>query len=146
MSTRIKTGKYRIPFKIPKRGLIRHKENEAGELELIDDEITCTYNLTNDQIMDNIDFINNNYEQLKTIYNAEPDVNQNKEIQDEVSGLLINIFKQKDNIADPIRVNDDNKPLDLSELIASGFDVDKYTKNKGNWNKLNINNFKELFD
>lgn len=146
MSTRIKTGKYRIPFKIPKRGLIRHKENEAGELEFIDDEITCTYNLSNDQIMDNIDFINNNYEQLKTIYNAEPDVNQNKEIQDEVSGLLINIFKQKDNIADPIRVNDNNKPLDLSELIASGFDVDKYTKNKGNWNKLNINNFKELFD
>lgn len=146
MSTKIKTGKYKIPFKLPKQKLYRHKENEAGELELIDDEITCTYNLNNEQIKDNIDFINNNYEQLKTIYDADPNINQNKEIQDEVSGLLINIFKQKDNIADPIRVGDNPKQLDLSELIASGFDNDKFTKNKGSWNKLNINDFKQLFD
>lgn len=146
MSTRIKTGKYRIPFKLSKPKLVRHKSNEAGDLELIDDTIHCTYNLNNEQIMDNIDFIKNNYDQLKTIYDADPSINQNKEIQDEVSGLLINIFKQKDNIPDPIRIGDGNKHVDLSELIASGFDNDKYTKNKGSWNKMNISDFKQLFD
>lgn len=144
-STRINTGKYKIPFKIPQRGLFRHKENVSGELEFIDDEINCSYNLNNEQIMDNIDFINNNYDQLKTIYNAEPNVNKNKEIQDEISGLLINIFKQKDNTVDnPIEI--DKKHLDLSELIASGFDEEEYNKNRGNWKNKNINDFKQLFD
>lgn len=146
MSTRVKTGKYKIPFKITKHRLTKHKENESGELELEDNTIHCTYNLTNEQIMDNIDFINDNYKELKTIYEADPDINQNKEIQDEVSGLLINIFKQKDNIADPIRVGDDKKHLDLSQLIASGFDSETYTKNKGKWDKMNISDFKQLFD
>lgn len=145
MSAKIKTGKYRIPFKLPKQTLIRHKPNEAGELELIDDTVHCSYNLTNEQVMDNIDFIKDNYDQLKTIYEADPNVNKNKEIQDEVSGLLINIFKQKNNIADPIRIGDDKKHLDLSELIASGFNNDKFTKNKGSWDKLNITDFKQLF-
>lgn len=146
MSSRVKTGKFRIPFKLPKNTLNRHKLNEAGDLELIDDTISCTYDLNNEQIMDNINFIKDNYDQLKTIYDADPEVNKNKEIQDEVSGLLINIFKQKDNIADPIRVGDSKKHLDLSELIASGFDNDKYTKNKGSWDKMNISDFKQLFD
>lgn len=144
LNTRIKTGKFRIPFKLPKHRLNKHKENESGELEYVDDTIHCTYNLTNEQIMDNIEFINENYDKFKTIYEADPNVNQNKEIQDEVSGLLINIFKQKD-IPDPIRVGD-KKPLDLSELIASGFDNEKYVKNKGNWDKMNISDFKQLFD
>lgn len=144
MNTRIKTGKFRIPFNLPKHRLTRYKENEAGELEYVDDTIHCTHNLTNDQIMDNIEFINTNYDKLKTIYEADPDVNQNRDIQDETSGLLINIFKQKD-IPDPIRVGD-KKTVDLSELIASGFDNDEYTKNKGNWSKMNISDFKQLFD
>lgn len=152
MTSRIKTGKYRIPFKLNQR--TQKMFNSCGELSINIDDLEDQYKIPTTHIAQAVDFVGDNLEQLKTILNAEPDVNENKAIQEEVSGLLIDIFKLP---SEPIKATGEKFkkwPRDLTTLIRQGsagdyagaFDEEEFNKHKGNWSQKNIDDFKQLFD
>lgn len=144
MTSRIKTGKYRIPFKLNQR--TQKMFNSCGELSINIDDLEDQYKIPVTHIAQAVDFVGDNLEQLKTILNAEPDVNENKAIQEEVSGLLIDIFKLP---SEPIKATGEKFkkwPRDLTTLISAGFDEEEFNKHKGNWSQKNIDDFKQLFD
>lgn len=149
MSSRIKTGKYRIPFKLNQR--TQKMFNSCGELSINIDNLEDQYKIPTTHIAQAVEFVGDNLEQLKTILNAEPEVNENKAIQEEVSGLLIDIFKLP---SEPIKATGEKFrkwPRDLTTLISAGgyagaFDEEEFNKHKGNWSQKNIEDFKQLFD
>lgn len=149
MSSRIKTGKYRIPFKLNQRTqrMFKNKKGDpCGELTINIDSLEDEDKIPTTHIAQAVEFVGDNLEQLKTILNAEPDVNENKAIQEEVSGLLIDIFKLP---SEPIKATGEKFrkwPRDLTTLISAGFDEEEFNKHKGNWSQKNIDDFKQLFD
>lgn len=143
-TTRINTGKYKIPLKLRKHnpkleryssGLTDNSSNERIDIE---------------ELNDALEIVNDNYDTFQTIFTAPDDINVNREIKQEVAGLLINLFKTEQTNSEPIRLPE-NKfkhwPKDLTSFIySSGFDEVEYNKNKGEWKDRSINDFKKLFD
>lgn len=146
MTTRINTGKYRIPLKLRKPLHISHPEGFKPQ----------TYHDINiSELNDTLEIINDNYETFKTIFTAPDDINVNKEIKQETAGMLLTLLNPKIQIdKEPIRLPEYKYkpwPKDLASFISSGdyagaFDEDEYNKNKGGWKDKNINDFKRLFD
>lgn len=140
MSTRVKTGKYKIPVKIRSTSKLNNKLSGGVNSKTIDIE----------ELNDTLEFVNDNYDTFKTIFTANDDINVNKEIKQETAGMLINLFNMnKQTEQDPIHVPDYKyKPFkkDLASYIAAGFDEIEYNKNKGEWKDKNITDFKKLFD
>lgn len=153
MSTRINTGKYKIPLKLrkPLHKLQNYKPT-AGELNMNDNDVNI------EELNDTLEMINDNYDTFKTIFTAPDDINVNKEIKQETAGMILNLFNPKNQIdKNPIRLPEYNyKPWtkDLASFIryssdsvvSAGFDEVEYNKNKGEWKDKNINDFKQLFD
>lgn len=140
MTTRINTGKYKIPLKLRKSLPKLQNFNPSGG------ELNNNSDVDISELNDTLEMINDNYDTFKTIFTAPDDINVNKEIKQETAGLLINLFQPKNQInTDPIRVSG---LKDLATFInsAGAFDEVEYNKNKGEWRKKNINDFKKLFD
>lgn len=141
MTTRIKTGKYKIPLRIRKHNA-KLERYAVGLDPLFNRKIDIR------RLNNALELINDNYDTFKTIFTAPDDINVNMEIKQEVAGLLINLFKQEQVNSDPIRVPEREFqpwPRDLTSYISAGFDEEEYTKNKGEWNEKNISDFKKLF-
>lgn len=149
MTTRIKTGKYKIPLKIRKHNAKLEKYSSG-----LNDNQPKHINIK--ELNDALELVNDNYDTFKTIFTAPDDINVNMEIKQEVAGLLINLFKQEQVKSDPIRVPQNEFqpwPRDLTsyihsnsnEINSAGFDEEEYTKNKGEWDNRNISDFKRLF-
>lgn len=155
MTTRINTGKFKIPLKIrkPLAKLQMYSDNQSGELNVKNNDINI------DELNDTLEMINDNYDTFKTIFSAPDDINVNKEIKQETAGMILNLFNPKNQIdKNPIRLPEYKydqrsqhsayKPWtkDLASFISAGFDEEEYNKNKGEWKEKNINDFKKLFD
>lgn len=146
MTTRINTGKYKIPLKLKKPlPKLQNYKPTAGELNMDDNDTNIK------ELNDTLEMINDNYDTFKTIFTAPDDINVNKEIKQETAGMLISLFRPKKNRidTDPIRLPEYKYkpwPKDLATFISAGFDEVEYNKNKGGWNEKNINDFKQLFD
>lgn len=150
MPIRVKTGKYKIPLKIRK-----HNANLERYAVGLDPLFNRKIDIR--RLNDALELVNDNYDTFKTIFTAPDDINVNMEIKQEVAGLLINLFKQEQVKSDPIRIPVREHvpwPRDLTsyihsnsnEINSAGFDEEEYTKNKGEWNKRNISDFKKLFE
>ena len=146
MTTRINTGKYRIPLKLRKPLRITHPEGfkpqSFQEINISD-------------LNDTLELINDNYDTFKTIFTAPDDINVNKEIKQETAGMLLSLLNPKTQTdKDPIRLPEYKYkpwPKDLATFISTvdnggAFDAVEYNKNKGEWRDKNINDFKQLFD
>ncbi len=146
ISTRINTGKYKIPLKLrkPLHKLQMFSNEKSGEINEQKEDINI------EEINDTLEMINDNYDTFKTIFSAPDDINVNKEIKQETAGMLIKLFTPKNQIdKNPIRLPEYNyKPWtkDLATFISAGFDEKEYNKNKSEWKDKNINDFKKLFD
>lgn len=146
ISTRINTGKYKIPLKLrkPLHKLQMFSNEKSGEINEQKNEINI------EEINDTLEMINDNYDTFKTIFSAPDDINVNKEIKQETAGMLIKLFTPKNQInTNPIKIPEYvYKPWtkDLATFISAGFDEEEYNKNKGEWKDKNINDFKKLFD
>ena len=145
ISTRINTGKYKIPLKLRKPlPKLQNFKPIGGELNMENNDMTIQ------ELNDTLEMINDNYDTFKTIFTAPDDINVNKEIKQETAGMLINLFTPKNQVnTNPIRLPEYNyKPWtkDLASFISAGFDEEEYNKNKGEWREKNINDFKKLFD
>lgn len=145
ISTRINTGKYKIPLKLRKPlPKLQNFKPIGGELNMENNDINI------EELNDTLEMINDNYDTFKTIFSAPDDINVNREIKQETAGMLIRLFQPKIQLdKDPIRLPEYNhKPWtkDLASFISAGFDEEEYNKNKGEWREKNINDFKKLFD
>ena len=146
MTTRINTGKYKIPLKLRKPLRITHPEGFKPQ----------TYPEINiSDLNDTLELINDNYDTFKTIFTAPDDINVNKEIKQETAGMLLSLLNPKSQTdKDPIRLPEYKYkpwPKDLASFITAvdnggAFDAVEYNKNKGEWRDKNINDFKQLFD
>lgn len=153
ISTRVNTGKYKIPLKLrkPLHKLQNYKPT-AGELNMDNNEVNI------EELNDTLEMINDNYDTFRTIFSAPDDINVNKEIKQETAGMLIKLFTPKNQINNnPIRLpeykfNPWTKDLasfihySSDSVVSAGFDEEEYNKNKGEWREKKINDFKKLFD
>lgn len=155
ISTRVNTGKYKIPLKIrkPLHKLQMYSNEKSGEINEQKNELNNNVNI--EELNDILEMINDNYDTFKTIFSAPDDINVNKEIKQETAGMILNLFNPKNQIdKNPIRLPEYNyKPWtkDLASFIsaedyAGTFNEVEYNKNKGEWKDKNINDFKKLFD
>lgn len=145
ISTRINTGKYKIPLKLRKPlPKLQNFKPIGGELNMENNDINI------EELNDTLEMINDNYDTFKTIFTAPDDINVNREIKQETAGMLISLFQPKIQLdKDPIRLPEYKyQPWtkDLATFISAGFDEEEYNKNKGEWREKNINDFKKLFD
>lgn len=149
MTTRVNTGKYRIPLKLRKP--LPFKPQSFKDINI-------------EELNDTLELINDNYDTFKTIFTAPDDINVNKEIKQETAGMILSLLKPKvQTDKDPIRLRIGNPqlgvpeykykpwPKDLASFISANddggaFDAIEYNKNKGEWRDKNINDFKQLFD
>lgn len=147
MTTRINTGKYRIPLKLRKPLHISHTDPFKPQ----------TFKDINiEELNDTLELINDNYDTFKTIFTAPDDINVNKEIKQEAAGMLLSLLNPKvQTDKDPIRLPEYKYkpwPKDLASFITANddesgaFDAVEYNKNKGEWRDKNINDFKQLFN
>lgn len=153
LTTRINTGKYRIPLKLRKPLHITHPEGFKPQ----------TYtDIDISKLNDTLEIIADNYETFRTIFTADDNINVNKEIKQETAGMLLRLLNPKKQLdKDPIRLPEykfNPWPKDLASFIHSSdnddvineggsFDAVEYNKNKGEWrDKKNINDFKQLFN
>lgn len=154
MTTRINTGKFKIPLKL------RKPLPKLQNFKPIGGELSSQINNTDiEELNDTLEMINDNYDTFKTIFTAPNEINVNKEIKQETAGMILKLFNPKIQIdKDPIRLRIENPQLgvpeynykpwtkDLASFISAGFDEIEYNKNKGEWKDKNINDFKKLFD
>lgn len=142
ISTRINTGKYKIPLKL-RKPLHINQHTEGFKPQTFKD-------INIEELNDTLEMINDNYDTFKTIFTAPDDINVNKEIKQETAGMLLRLLNPKVQIdKEPIRLPEYKYkpwPKDLATFISAGFDEVEYNKNKGEWNEKNINDFKQLFD
>lgn len=150
MTTRINTGKYRIPLKVRKPMISQRYEGYKPQ---------SFQNIDISELNDTLELINDNYDTFKTIFTAPDDINVNKEIKQETAGMILTLLNQQTQLdKDPIRLPENKYkpwPKDLTSFISSvnnnddnggAFDEVEYNKNKGEWRDKNINDFKKLFD
>lgn len=147
ISTRINTGKYKIPLKL-RKPLHINRHTEGFNPQTFKD-------INIEELNDTLEMINDNYDTFKTIFTAPDDINVNREIKQETAGMLLSLLNHKVQIdKDPIRLPEYKYkpwPKDLATFISAGdyagaFDDVEYNKNRGGWNEKNINDFKKLFD
>ena len=148
MTTRVNTGKYRIPLKLRKPLPFKPQSFKYINIE---------------ELNDTLELINDNYDTFKTIFTAPDDINVNKEIKQEAAGMILSLLNPKvQTDKDPIRLPEYKYkpwPKDLASFIhyssdsvvtasddGGAFDAIEYNKNKGEWRDKNINDFKQLFD
>lgn len=140
MTTRVNTGKYRIPLKLRKP--LPFKPQSFKDINI-------------EELNDTLELINDNYDTFKTIFTAPDDINVNKEIKQEAAGMILSLLNPKvQTDKDPIRLPEYKYkpwPKDLASFItanddAGAFDAVEYNKNKGEWRDKNIKDFKQLFD
>ncbi|MBR1987785.1 MAG: hypothetical protein IKA36_01970 [Clostridia bacterium] len=147
MTTRVNTGKYKIPLKLrtPKAGNLAQKAGTVETAAEMKQDIDIS------ELNDTLEMINDNYDTFRTIFSAPDDINVNKEIKQEAAGFIIRLFNPKTQLdKDPIILPEykyNPWPRDLASFIEAGsFDEVEYNKNKGEWRDKNINDFKRLFD
>lgn len=154
MTTRVNTGKYRIPLKLRKPLHISHPEGFKPQ---------SFKDINIEELNDTLELINDNYDTFKTIFTAPDDINVNKEIKQEAAGMILSLLNPKvQTDKEPIRLPEYKYkpwPKDLASFIryssdsvvsanddGGAFDAVEYNKNKGEWRGKNINDFKQLFD
>lgn len=123
----------KIPVKFNKKNNVGGYQQESDSDDVDEIEI---HELSEMSPKNKIDFIVNNSDLLKTIYKNYKNFNEKDK-------FLMNQLRKK--MSSGLYLNDNIYDTSYNNKTSSGFDSDKYNKNKKKWNEKSINEFKDLF-